>query len=74
MDIAAGEFKSKCLAIMDQVAQSHESVVVTKRGKPIVKVIPYEQEPISLFGCLAGSVVIKADIVAPLDEAWNAEK
>jgi prevent-host-death family protein len=40
--IAAGEFKAQCLAIMDQVSGSGEPVVVTKHGKPVVKLVPAE--------------------------------
>ncbi|MEA3291000.1 MAG: type II toxin-antitoxin system Phd/YefM family antitoxin, partial [Pseudomonadota bacterium] len=40
MDISATDFKAKCLKLLDDVARTHEPVVVTKRGKPIAKVVP----------------------------------
>ena len=43
--MAAGDFKAKCLAVMKEVEAKRESIVVTKRGKPLVKVVPIEQEP-----------------------------
>lgn len=38
--IPAGEFKQRCLAILDEVAKSHHEVVVTKRGKPVARLVP----------------------------------
>jgi prevent-host-death family protein len=46
--IAASEFKAKCLALLDEVAETKETLVVTKRGKPIARVIP--AEPRTLIG------------------------
>ncbi len=69
--IPAGQFKSQCLAILDRVAESRESVVVTKRGRPVARVVPLEQQsPKSL----RGSVRERGDIVASLGERWDAEK
>lgn len=74
MQIPAGEFKSKCLKLMDQVRDTHEEIVVTKHGKPVVKVIPIEEEkPRPLLGYLQGSVSIDGDITAPIDEVWEAD-
>lgn len=47
--IAASQFKAKCLALLDEVAETKETLVVTKRGKPVVQVVPVE-EPRSLIG------------------------
>lgn len=74
MKIAAGEFKARCLKLMDQVEKTREPVIVTKRGKPVAKLVPVEDAPNKgLYGCMAGSVFIVADIVAPDSEAWFAE-
>ncbi len=61
--IAAGQFKAKCLAILDEVNESGEAVIVTKRGKPVARVESYEavREPRarrSLLGCMRGMVTI----------------
>ena len=42
--IAAGAFKQGCLRILDEVAQTHGEVVITKRGKPVAKLVPVQQE------------------------------
>jgi prevent-host-death family protein len=49
--IAASEFKAKCLALLDEVAETHEALVVTKRGKAVARVVPAEEPP-----SMAGSV------------------
>jgi prevent-host-death family protein len=68
--IAAGEFKARCLAILDEVAERGEVFVVTKRGKPVAKVVPLERARNSL----AGSIVREKDIVSPLDDDWEANQ
>ncbi len=44
MRIAAAEFKAKCLKLIDEVASTHEPLVITKCGKPLVKLVPVEEE------------------------------
>ena len=44
----ASEFKAKCLALMDEIAESGEEIVITKRGKPVAKLAPCEDEPVQL--------------------------
>ena len=70
--ISAAEFKATCLELMDEVAKSHGEIVITKRGKPVAKLVPVEPPP-PLFGSMAGSVRVEGDIVAPTGEAWEAE-
>lgn len=72
--IAAGEFKAHCLRLIDEVASRRTEIVVTKRGKPLARLVPVDGEPADLFGCLAGTVAIHGDIVAPLGEAWDADR
>lgn len=42
--IPAGAFKQGCLRILDQVAETHREVVITKRGKPVAKLVPVKDE------------------------------
>ena len=72
--IPAGEFKTSCLKLMDDVQRSRKAVVITKRGKPIVKLVPYDEEVPQVYGFLKGSVKIHGDIVAPLDVDWEAHE
>jgi prevent-host-death family protein len=71
IQMSAAEFKAKCLKLMDLAKQKHETIVITKRGIPIAKLVPYEEPEACLFDFLKDSVVIKGDIIDPLDETWN---
>ena len=73
MNIAAGEFKTHCLKLMDLAHDKHETIVITKRGRPIAKLVPYEDDkPFSLYGCMAGTVEILDDIVEfNCADDWN---
>jgi prevent-host-death family protein len=42
--IAAGAFKQGCLRILDEVAETHQEVVITKRGRPVAKLVPVKQD------------------------------
>ena len=70
--IKAGEFKAKCLKLMDEVAETGKPIVITKNGKPVAQLAPVTRKPKTLFGALKGTVVIKGDIVGPVDAEWNA--
>lgn len=70
--IAAGTFKATCLRLIDEVATTREEIIITKRGKPLAKLVPIDERSPDLFGWLEGTVHITGDIVAPLDEPWDA--
>jgi prevent-host-death family protein len=70
--IGAGEFKAKCLALLDEVNESHETFVVTKRGVPLAKLSPVSKEyrhPPALHG----SVLREKDIVKPIGDTWEVD-
>ena len=76
MKMPAGQFKTKCLKIMDELQQTREEVTVTKHGKPVAKLIPYSPDSDSkrpIFGFMKDVVRIHADIVTPLEDKWDAE-
>jgi prevent-host-death family protein len=62
----AGEFKSRCLKVMDQVRTTRQPVVITKRGRPVAKLVPLDTRGDDIFGCLKGVVEIVGDIESPL--------
>jgi prevent-host-death family protein len=72
--IQAGNFKAKCLQLMDEVKEKHITITITKHGKPVAKLVPIEESSEDFFGCLKGTATIKGDIVAPLDVKWEAIK
>jgi prevent-host-death family protein len=69
--IGAGEFKAKCLQLIDEVAERRQSLIITKRGRPLAKLVPIESTH-PLFGAMAGSVTREEDIISPLDVPWDA--
>ncbi len=71
--IGAGEFKAKCLQLLDDVAEKRGTLIITKHGKPVAKLVPVEPE-LGLFGVLKGSVVGEMDIISPINAAWAATK
>jgi prevent-host-death family protein len=72
-EVPAAEFKDSCLRLVDRVHQTREEIVVTKYGRPVAKLVAFEEGPAPLFGHLAGSVTIQGDIVAPVKVEWDAE-
>jgi antitoxin (DNA-binding transcriptional repressor) of toxin-antitoxin stability system len=74
--IQASEFKAKCLALMDQVARTGETIVVTKNGKPVAELHAHRPpRAASPFGLHKGKTQILGDIIEPTDTGlWNALK
>jgi prevent-host-death family protein len=72
--ISAAEFKTNCLRLMDQVAQRRVPIIITKRGKPVAKLVPLSEEPIDIFGRMAGTIRIYGDIISPMDDLeWTGD-
>ena len=69
--IPASEFKARCLALLDEVAETKETLVVTKRGQPVARVLPVE-EPMSLIGTLT-YLVSDDELIEPLYEEWEPD-
>ena len=71
--IAAAQFKAHCLKVMDEVHAKRKPVLITKRGKPLAKLVPAEEKPDDIFGSLAGKIEILGDIVSPITplEDWE---
>ena len=64
--MAAGIFKAKCLKVLDEVQSRRETVVITKRGKPVAKMVPIRTEKDPIFGYMAGKIRITGDVVGPI--------
>ena len=71
--VGAGDFKSTCLKLLDDVARSRVPLVITKHGRPVARLVPMPPN-IPLFGALGGSVLRDADIESPIDTAWEAAR
>lgn len=70
--ISAGEFKARCLALMDEVRDRGGEYVITKRGTAVAKLVPTRQKRRRLLGSMKGTVTVLGDIISPLDEPWEA--
>ena len=73
-EVKASEFKARCLQIMDEVAKTQESVVITKRGKPLCQLTPYRPRPRTLFAVSKETIRITGDIISPIDVEWEAQQ
>ena len=71
--IAAGTFKAQCLKVMEQVRTTREPVLVTKRGRPLAKLVPPERVSDDFIGSLEGIITIVGDIESPATplEDWD---
>jgi prevent-host-death family protein len=77
MEINAAEFRSKCFKILDQVNATHREVIITKRGKPIAKIVHIEQvgEKDPMLGAMAGSGKTLGDLTQPVidSDSWEID-
>ena len=62
------EFRAKCLGLIDEVAEMGRELMITKRGKPVARLVPYRRKLRSLFGIHRGRLKILGDITAPIEE------
>jgi len=69
--VAAGEFKAKYLSLLDDVALTGKELIVTKRGKPVAKLVPVTKTE---GASLLESIVWEGDIISPIGEGWDAAK
>lgn len=74
--MAAGTFKIHCLSVVAEVQAKKESVLITKHGKPVAKLVPVDEAKDSIYGFFQGKGTILGDIVAPAMplEEWGMLK
>jgi len=77
MEINAAEFRTNCFKILDQVNATQREVIITKRGKPIAKIIHINQEDAKdpMLGALSGSGRTMADLTQPVidSDEWEID-
>jgi len=71
--IPVTQFKAQCLRLLDQVSKSGQPLVITKRGKPVARLVPFHTESKSLIGSLVGKIKIKGNF-ASTGAGWDAER
>jgi prevent-host-death family protein len=74
-EVPASEVKNAWHEFIDRVSRGREEIVVTRYGKPVMKLSPVDEpeDRPGIFGFLAGTVTVHGDIVAPTGEAWEAD-
>jgi prevent-host-death family protein len=73
--ISISGFKARCLRLLDELDAGGEPIVVTKRGRPIARVLPFRDTPAgSWLGTLRGTAAIRDDLVEPVvgPDEWEA--
>jgi len=70
--ISAGAFRTSCFAILAEMTKKRKSIVITKRGKPVAKLVPMNAETDNIFGFFGGKGSITGDVVSPAlsEEDW----
>jgi prevent-host-death family protein len=72
VEISASRFKAECLALLDEVAATGTELIVTKRGRPVARVVPLaDGDAVSLHGSVRYAT--EEDLLAPVPEHWEAE-
>jgi prevent-host-death family protein len=69
--IQASTFKATCLELMEEVAARHIEIVVTKHGRPVMKVGPVDPMPPSPLGFLRNTLIGQSDVVGPEHDVWR---
>lgn len=69
--IGATKFREQCLSLMDELEP--EGLVITKHGRPVARLIPYQMRPEEMIGCLDGKLEIYGDILST-GVPWNANE
>ena len=72
--IAAGKFKAQCLHLLDEVQRSRKEILITKRGRPVARLLPAEGSVTPILGRMKGSADLCGDLIAPVGESWSADE
>jgi prevent-host-death family protein len=72
--INAAAFKARCLKLIDEVAETGEPIIVTKRGKAKVQIVAVREKPKTLWGATKGTFEIIGDIVGPIDDDYDEDR
>lgn len=74
MEFSASKFKAQCLRLLDLVNENQTDIVITKRGKPVARLVPFTPgEPAALLGCLSGMGSSSEEIVESTQDEWSLD-
>jgi prevent-host-death family protein len=72
--ITASDLKAHCARVIDDVAKRRATVIVTKHGRPVAKIVPLPAKRGGLFGFARGMLTVRGDIVQPVDVEWESAR
>lgn len=72
--ISTSELKANCARVISEVAAKRARVVITRRGRPVAEIVPVAETAGALFGFARGAIVVRGDIVEPIDVVWEASR
>lgn len=70
--VSSTQLKAHLSEVLDTVARERRTVVVTRHGREIARIVPARRKPERLFGVARGCVTVHGDIVEPIDVEWEA--
>lgn len=70
--VPATEFKTHCLALLEEVRETRQPLLVTRHGKPVVEISPYVLKNAARVNPLKGSILFQGDLISPLEEKWDS--
>ncbi len=73
-EVSTSELKARCSAIVERVAGRRESIIVTRRGRRVARLVPLNAESQSLFGFARGAITVRGDLMASIDVDWEAQQ
>jgi prevent-host-death family protein len=72
--ISTSELKANCARVVGEVAARRTRIVITRRGRPVAEIVPVAESATDLFGFASGAIVVRGDIVEPIDVRWEAAR
>ena len=70
--VPATEFKAHCLALLEEVRETRQPLLVTRHGRPVVEISPYAPKGDAQTNPLKGSILYEGDLISPIDEKWDS--
>lgn len=74
-DVAAADFKARCLELMDRVRETGAEYVITKHGRPVAKLVPFTPSATtSFFGSMKGTVLAYERPFDPIEGEYDVNR
>ena len=70
--VPATQFKARCLALLEEVRETRQPILVTRHGRPVAEIRPYAPSHVARVNPLKGSILYQGDLISPIDEHWES--